>query len=85
LYWNSPAESAFLFRILTSSPSDKGVVVVLGKDDSVTSVDALRIVAIDDLPAASASQVTRASRPRDGVAEVRPFGAMEKNIGEGVY
>ena len=30
----------------------KGVVVVLGKDDSVTSVDALRIVAIDDLPPA---------------------------------
>jgi hypothetical protein len=29
-----------------------GVVVVLGKNDSVTSVDALHIVAIEDLPAA---------------------------------
>jgi hypothetical protein len=30
----------------------KGVVVILGKNDSVTSADALHIVAIDDLPAA---------------------------------
>ena len=30
----------------------KGVVVVLGTNDSVTSVDALHIVAIDEMPTA---------------------------------
>ncbi len=29
----------------------KGIVAVLGKDDSVTTIDALHIVAIEDLPA----------------------------------
>jgi hypothetical protein len=28
----------------------KGVVVVLGRDDSVTTLDALHIVAVEDLP-----------------------------------
>ncbi len=28
----------------------KGVVAVLGKDDSVTTIDALHIVALEDLP-----------------------------------
>ena len=30
----------------------RNVVAVLGKDDSVTTIDALQIVAIEDLPAA---------------------------------
>jgi hypothetical protein len=30
----------------------RNVVAVLGKDDSVTTIDALHIVAIEDLPAA---------------------------------
>jgi hypothetical protein len=41
-------------RYLVSHPEfimvGKGVVAVLGKDDSVTTIDALHIVALEDLP-----------------------------------
>ncbi len=32
----------------------RGVVAILGKDDSVTTIDALHIVAVEDLPAGKA-------------------------------
>ena len=32
----------------------RGVVAVLGKDDSVTTIDALHIVAVEDLPRSKA-------------------------------
>ena len=34
----------------------KNVVAIMGKDDSVTTIDALHIVAIEDLPAAKGNR-----------------------------